>query len=166
MSNSRRLLIGLLIATISSAGCSLIDSSAQVSTCPPIKEYDKKFLARAVAEVDVLPKGSALEEMLKDYSTLRDQVRACRPKAGGGGGRVDDDGRSGYEAYMLLCLKNTPECREVYDPTLFLTFEDCAVRTRELARDPRAVASVAGFAGRPFRWSVHCRPVGMKRRPA
>ena len=33
---------------------------------------------RAAVELDRLPTGSAIEQMLADYQVLRDQARACR----------------------------------------------------------------------------------------
>lgn len=46
--------------------------------CPPAVEYDQPFLNRAADELDLLPVGSAVEDMLADYSVLRRQVVACR----------------------------------------------------------------------------------------
>lgn len=40
--------------------------------------YAQEFLDQAAAEVETLPTGSAVEEQLKDYKALRDQLRACR----------------------------------------------------------------------------------------
>ncbi len=45
--------------------------------CPPVVPYDRAFLARAAAELDMLPAGSPLETMLADYAVMRDQARAC-----------------------------------------------------------------------------------------
>ncbi|MEW5704934.1 MAG: hypothetical protein AB1781_10180 [Pseudomonadota bacterium] len=39
--------------------------------------YSQKFLARAADELDRLPPGSAIEQMLADYQVMRDQARAC-----------------------------------------------------------------------------------------
>ena len=46
--------------------------------CPPVVEYSREFQARAAEELGLLPEGSAIVEMLADYSVMRDQVRACR----------------------------------------------------------------------------------------
>jgi hypothetical protein len=55
--------------------------SAATSTagCPPVRSYSDDFRKRAVAELDLLPANSAVEEMLTDYAVLRQQIRACQP---------------------------------------------------------------------------------------
>ena len=45
--------------------------------CPPVVEYSREVQARAAEELEVLPDGSAISEMLADYSTMRDQARSC-----------------------------------------------------------------------------------------
>jgi hypothetical protein len=45
--------------------------------CPPVVEYDRAFLARAADELEALPEGSAIEQMLSDYAVMREQARAC-----------------------------------------------------------------------------------------
>ncbi|WP_338069512.1 hypothetical protein [Palleronia sediminis] len=40
-------------------------------------EYSRGFQAQAAEELAVLPDGSAIAEMLADYSVMRDQARAC-----------------------------------------------------------------------------------------
>jgi hypothetical protein len=42
-----------------------------------VVEYDEGFQTRAAEEVQALPKGSAVVEMLSDYAVMREQVRAC-----------------------------------------------------------------------------------------
>lgn len=37
----------------------------------------REFQVRAADELDLLPDGSAIAEMLADYSVMRDQARAC-----------------------------------------------------------------------------------------
>ena len=49
-----------------------------VTVCPPVVEYSREFQARAVEELDVLPEGAAIAEMLSDYAVIREQARACR----------------------------------------------------------------------------------------
>ncbi len=49
-----------------------------VTVCPPVVEYSRAFQARAAEELGVLPEGSAIAEMLSDYSVMRDQARACQ----------------------------------------------------------------------------------------
>ncbi|MGM0583276.1 MAG: hypothetical protein ACQEUZ_01300 [Pseudomonadota bacterium] len=46
--------------------------------CPPVVEYDRAFLARAAEEVEALPGGSAIAQMLSDYAVMRAQARVCR----------------------------------------------------------------------------------------
>lgn len=55
-------------------GCETVRSNQ----CPPVVPYSRAFMDRAAAELQLLPAGGAIEEMLKDYSTTRDQLRACR----------------------------------------------------------------------------------------
>ncbi|KAB2678929.1 hypothetical protein F9K78_20225 [Brucella pseudintermedia] len=38
----------------------------------------REFQVRAADELDLLPDGSAIAEMLADYSVMRDQARICR----------------------------------------------------------------------------------------
>jgi len=45
--------------------------------CAPVVEYSRKFQVRAADELASLPPGSAMGEMLSDYSVMRDQARAC-----------------------------------------------------------------------------------------
>lgn len=40
-------------------------------------EYSRDFQARAADELDLLPDGSAIAEMLSDYAVLRNQAQAC-----------------------------------------------------------------------------------------
>jgi len=74
MRSSGLLRIAPLLATISLAGCAPTISS----DCPPPRAYDADLRARAAEELTLLPQGSAIEEMLKDYAVLRAQLRACR----------------------------------------------------------------------------------------
>jgi hypothetical protein len=43
-----------------------------------VVEYDQAFLERAADELDLLPEGSAIEQMLRDYAVMREQGRVCR----------------------------------------------------------------------------------------
>lgn len=45
--------------------------------CPPVVEYSRAFQSRAAEELELLPEGSAIAQMLADYAVMRDQVRAC-----------------------------------------------------------------------------------------
>ena len=51
--------------------------SAGATVCPPVVEYSREFQARAADELDLLPDGSAIAEMLADYGVTRDQAPAC-----------------------------------------------------------------------------------------
>ncbi len=76
---SMRRLAVLGVATISLTGCATVASDTRVTTvCPPVFEYSREFQARAADELDLLPDGSAIAEMLSDYSVIRDQARACQ----------------------------------------------------------------------------------------
>lgn len=69
----------LAIVTISLTGCATGTSEPRVvAVCPPVAEYSREFQTRAAEELGMLPDGSAIVEMLGDYSVMRDQVRACR----------------------------------------------------------------------------------------
>ena len=50
-----------------------------VTVCPPVVDYSREFQARAAEELDLLPEGVAIAQMLADYSVMRDQARACHP---------------------------------------------------------------------------------------
>ena len=68
----------LAIATSSLSGCATVGSEPGIATaCPPVVEYSREVQARAAEELEVLPDGSAISEMLADYSTMRDQARSC-----------------------------------------------------------------------------------------
>ena len=74
----RLLQIGLVIAASLLSACATGGSEAQPTTvCPPVIEYDQAVLERAADELNLLPEGSAIEQMLRDYAVMRDQARAC-----------------------------------------------------------------------------------------
>ena len=76
---STRRLAALAIVTISLTACATGGSEPQVVTvCPPVVEYSRTFQARAADELDLLPSGSTIAEMLSDYTVMRDLARACR----------------------------------------------------------------------------------------
>jgi hypothetical protein len=53
-------------------------SELRIATvCPPVVEYSREFQARAADELDLLPEGSAIVELLRDFAVMRDQARAC-----------------------------------------------------------------------------------------
>jgi hypothetical protein len=51
--------------------------SGGVAACPPVVEYSREFQVRAAEEMERLPDGSAVVEMMSDYSVMREQARAC-----------------------------------------------------------------------------------------
>lgn len=62
-----------VMASFSLAGC-----STQLNTgggCPPLVEYSAQTQRRAADELERLPKGSAMAQMIVDYKKTRD---ACR----------------------------------------------------------------------------------------
>ena len=60
-------------------GCATADFEAGgVAACPPVVEYSREFQARAAEELEMLPDGSAIAEMLNDYAVMREQARLCR----------------------------------------------------------------------------------------
>jgi len=76
---SMRRLAALVIAAISLTACATESSEPRMATvCPPVVEYSREFQARAADELDLLPEGSAIAQMLADYSVMRDQARACK----------------------------------------------------------------------------------------
>lgn len=75
---SMRQLGVLAIATISVTAWATATSEPRMATvCPPVVEYSREFQARAADELDLLPEGSAIAEMLANYSVMRDQARTC-----------------------------------------------------------------------------------------
>ena len=73
---SSRLRAGVLAIAVSLlAGCATEPTDG--SPCPPVVAYSREFLARAAVELDSLPAGSAIEQMLADYQVMRNQVPVC-----------------------------------------------------------------------------------------
>lgn len=77
INRTRLPLIGLAGVMIFASGCRTVVFEQNV-LCPPAVEYDQEFLNRAAADLDHLPSGSPLVDMLADYSVLRRQVALCR----------------------------------------------------------------------------------------
>ena len=71
--------IALGIALISLSACATggSDPLGGVAVCPPVVEYDQAFRERAAAELELLPDGSAIEQMLAAHAALRAQSRLC-----------------------------------------------------------------------------------------
>jgi hypothetical protein len=64
------------------AGCVTARSEATRAACPPLASYPPEFQRRAAAEMEALPPGSPLAQMIVDYGRLRD---ACRAMGGRNG---------------------------------------------------------------------------------
>lgn len=45
--------------------------------CPEIVQYSKEIQQRAANELDALPDGSVVGELVTDYLQLRDKIRIC-----------------------------------------------------------------------------------------
>lgn len=67
--------VGALILCLAIAGCA---STRAVNTCPPPKEYSQAAQNQAADELDALPPGSVLGQMIVDYGEERAALRACR----------------------------------------------------------------------------------------
>jgi hypothetical protein len=76
MTNWMPRLAVLAIATSLFAGCAMARSDG--GGCPPVPAYSREFLARAAGELQHLPPGAAIKQMLMDYQVVRDQMQACR----------------------------------------------------------------------------------------
>lgn len=68
-------LIALATAATLLTGCA--GAGSDHGACPPVIGYPITFQARAAAEIEALPPGSAIETMLADYHVMRRQARAC-----------------------------------------------------------------------------------------
>ena len=67
----------LVIVTSLLGACATVSSELVVGVCPPVAEYDAELQARAAEQVQALPEGSMIVEMLNDYAVMRDQARMC-----------------------------------------------------------------------------------------
>ena len=70
-------LVALMIVTSLLSACATVNSKPVIGACPPVVEYDAGFQARAAEEVQALPEGSAVVEMLSDYAVMREQAQIC-----------------------------------------------------------------------------------------
>ena len=67
--------MGLVLAATSVSACGTAPSS--LPACPHVREYDKAVLNDAADELDKMPDGSVLANiMMPDYGTLRAGARA------------------------------------------------------------------------------------------
>ncbi len=70
-------LAGPVLATSLLAACATATSERATGTCPPLPAYDADLRAKAADELSLLPPNSAIEQLLRDYAVLREQLRAC-----------------------------------------------------------------------------------------
>lgn len=76
---SKRRRVALVLATIWLSGCATgCSDGGALRACPPAVEYSREFQAQAVEDLDLLPEGSAIAEMLSDHAVMRKQARECR----------------------------------------------------------------------------------------
>jgi len=70
-----------VIATIWLTACATAGSdTGGPVVCPPVVEYSRAVQAQAAEELDLLPEGSVVVEMLSDYAVMREQARGCAGK--------------------------------------------------------------------------------------
>jgi len=74
---SKPRLAALMVVTSLLSACATVSSEWVVGVCPPVVEYNAGFQAKAAEEVQALPEGSAIVEMLSDYAVMREQARVC-----------------------------------------------------------------------------------------
>ena len=59
-------------------GCATAGFEANgLAACPQVVEYSSALQARAAEELELLPDGSAIVEMLSDYAVMRDHPKAA-----------------------------------------------------------------------------------------
>lgn len=68
--------LGIALTLLSACATGGSDTGG-LAVCPPVAEYDQAFRERAVAELELLPNGSAVEGMLVDYAVLRAHSMGC-----------------------------------------------------------------------------------------
>lgn len=56
------------------AGCSTIDAGA----CPPLKQWTPEQQEQLYSELEAMPGDAITIDVVADYMTLREQVRACQ----------------------------------------------------------------------------------------
>lgn len=74
-----------MMLSLTACGTGAFERTVVVKTvCLQPREYDARTQARALAEYEALPEGSALRLFVGDYKLMRDQSRVCndhtRPK--------------------------------------------------------------------------------------
>ena len=74
---SKPRLASLMIVTSLLSACATVSSERITGVCPPVVEYEEEFQLRAAEEVQALPEGSVIVEMLRDYAVMREQAQGC-----------------------------------------------------------------------------------------
>ena len=74
---SKPRLAALMIVTSLLSACATVSSERITGVCPPVVEYEEEFQLRAAEEVQALPEGSVIVEMLRDYAVMREQAQGC-----------------------------------------------------------------------------------------
>jgi len=57
--------------------CAMAGSDPR-APCPPVVDYSAADQTRAATEIEALPEGAVMIQMMSDYAVLRDQARACQ----------------------------------------------------------------------------------------
>lgn len=65
----------LVLFALLLAGCA---TGPDVSVCPSLREYTQAENQKLHDELEKLPPGAFTIDVIADYMTLRDQVRACQ----------------------------------------------------------------------------------------
>ncbi|MGY3278105.1 hypothetical protein [Bradyrhizobium sp. S3.7.6] len=72
----------MMMLLLTACNAEISDDIVVKAICPTIVKYDKETQDRALLEYRALPSGSAIRLFIGDYKRLRDQVNACRLRAG------------------------------------------------------------------------------------
>lgn len=67
----------VLVGVMISLGACATASSEHGVACVPVPEYRQELLDRAADEVERLPEGSAVVDLLEDCAVTRNQSRSC-----------------------------------------------------------------------------------------
>jgi hypothetical protein len=60
------------------SGCQTERFEPVTLLCPSIVTYSSDFQVKAAEELMMLPQGSAVGELVRDYGQLRDRIRVCQ----------------------------------------------------------------------------------------
>lgn len=73
----RRVALGLVMSLLSGCAAGGFDGDKS-GDCLPVIQYSREEQARAAEELELLPEGAVIVEMMADYSVMREQVRGCQ----------------------------------------------------------------------------------------